>query len=128
VDHANKRIEMERSPNLAPRWAEEYPNVIQHELLRGVEILPLSDVIKTDAIYALTVISGLILTSEEYKGPLSNKLKLNIGRPLDEVEYGGKFLRLVETRRLHALSYQITVSGFIFSVKAPRFEELDNEL
>ncbi len=68
-----------------PQWAEEYPNVIQHGLLKGVKILPLTDLIKIDATFARTTISGLILTSEEYQGSLYNKLKENIGKPLDEV-------------------------------------------
>ena len=68
-----------------PQWTEEYPNLIEQGLLKGVQILPLTDLIKIDATYALTTISGLILTSEEYQGSLYNKLKENIGKPLDEV-------------------------------------------
>ncbi len=68
-----------------PHWAEEYPSVTQHGLLKGVEILPLTDLIKIDATYALNTISGLIFTSEEYQSSLYNKLKENIGKPLDEV-------------------------------------------
>jgi hypothetical protein len=68
-----------------PQWPEEYPNVIQLSLLKGVNILPLTDLIKIDATYAQTTISGLILTSKEYQGTLYNKLKENIGKPLDEV-------------------------------------------
>lgn len=68
-----------------PHWAEEYPNVLEHGLLKGVEILPLTDLIKIDAACAGTIISGLILSSEEYRGSLYYKLKENIGKPLDEV-------------------------------------------
>jgi hypothetical protein len=68
-----------------PQWTEEYPNVIQHGLLKSVKILPLTDLIRIDAIYARTTVSGLILTSEEYQGSLYNKLKDNIGKSLDEV-------------------------------------------
>ena len=68
-----------------PQWAEECPNVIQQGLLKDIEILPLTDLIKIDATYDTTTISGLILTNEEYQGSLYNKLKENIGRPLDEV-------------------------------------------
>jgi hypothetical protein len=69
-----------------PQWAEEDPNVIQQGLLKGVKILPLTDLIKIDATYAMTTISGLLFTSEEYQGSLYNKLKENIGKPLNEVE------------------------------------------
>jgi hypothetical protein len=68
-----------------PQWAEEDPKVIQWGLLEGVKILPLTDLIKIDATYAMTTISGLLFTSEEYQGSLYNKLKENIGKPLNEV-------------------------------------------
>ena len=68
-----------------PNWVEESPNLIEHGLLEGAEILPLKDLIKIDATYAGTVISGLIFTTEEYQGSLCNKLKDNIGKPLEEV-------------------------------------------
>jgi hypothetical protein len=69
-----------------PQWAEEDPNVIRRGLLKDVKILPLTDLIKIDAGYARTTISGLLFTSEEYQGSLYDKLKENIGKPLNEVE------------------------------------------
>jgi hypothetical protein len=68
-----------------PNWAEESPQLIKHGLLKGADILPLTDLIKIDATYAGTVISGLIFSTEEYQGSLYRKLKENIGKPLKEV-------------------------------------------
>ena len=51
-----------------PQWAEEYPKLIEHGLLKSVEILPLTDLIKISASYAGTIITGLILSNEEYQG------------------------------------------------------------
>jgi hypothetical protein len=68
-----------------PHWTEEIPKVIEHGLLKNVEILPLTDLIKIDAAYAGTIISGLIFSREEYQGSLYRKLKENIGKPLEEV-------------------------------------------
>jgi hypothetical protein len=68
-----------------PNWVEESPNLIEHGLLKGAEILPLTDLIKIDAAYAGNTISGLIFSSEEYQGSLYRKLKDNIGKPLEEV-------------------------------------------
>jgi hypothetical protein len=70
-----------------PHWAEESHEVIEHGLLKGAEILPLTDLIKIDAIYAGTMVSGLIFSNEEYRGSLCFKLKENIGKPLDEVAH-----------------------------------------
>jgi len=68
-----------------PNWVEESHELIEHGLLKGAEILPLTDLIKIDAAYAGTTISGLIFSSEEYQGSLYRKLKDNIGKPLEEV-------------------------------------------
>ncbi len=68
-----------------PNWAEESPEMIEHGLLKGAEILPLTDLIKIDATYSGTIISGLIFSNEEYRGCLYYKLKENIGKPLEEV-------------------------------------------
>jgi hypothetical protein len=68
-----------------PHWAEESHEVLEHGVLKSAEILPLTDLIKIDAIYAGTVISGLIFSREEYQGSLYRKLKENIGKPLEEV-------------------------------------------
>jgi hypothetical protein len=68
-----------------PHWVEESDEVIKHGLLKGAEILPLTDLIKIDAAYAGTTISGLIFSREEYQSSLYHKLKNNIGKPLEEV-------------------------------------------
>jgi hypothetical protein len=68
-----------------PHWTEEIPNVDERGILEGVEILPLTDLIKIDATYAGTILSGLIFSREEYQGSLYRKLKENIGKPLKEV-------------------------------------------
>jgi hypothetical protein len=68
-----------------PHWTEELPKVIEHGLLKSVEILPLTDLIKIDAAYAGTIVSGLIFSREEYQDSLYRKLKENIGMPLEEV-------------------------------------------
>ncbi len=68
-----------------PQWAEEFPKIIEHWLLKSVEILPLTELIKIDASYAETSISGVILSNEEYRGSLYYKLKENVGKPLEEV-------------------------------------------
>jgi len=68
-----------------PLWAEDSHEVIEHGLLKGAEILPLIELIKIDATYAGTTISGLIFSTEEYQGSLYNKLRENIGKPLEEV-------------------------------------------
>jgi len=68
-----------------PQWAEESRKVIEHGLLKSVEILPLTDLIKINASYAGTIITGLILSNEEYQGSLYCKLNENIGKPLKEV-------------------------------------------
>jgi len=68
-----------------PNWAEESLEVIDHGLLKGAEILPQTDLIKIDAAYEGTIISGLIFSNEEYRGSLYCKLKENIGKPLEEV-------------------------------------------
>ena len=68
-----------------PQWAEESPKVIEHGLLKSVEILPLTDLIKIKASYAGTIITGLILSNEEYQSSLVCKLNENIGKPLEEV-------------------------------------------
>ena len=68
-----------------PNWVEESPNLIENGLLKGAEILPLTDLIKIEAAYAGNTISGLIFSHEEYQDPLYRKLKDNIGKPLEEV-------------------------------------------
>jgi hypothetical protein len=68
-----------------PQWTEESPRVIEDGLLKSVEMLPLTDLIKINASYAGTIITGLILSDEEYKGSLYCKLNENIGKPLKEV-------------------------------------------
>jgi hypothetical protein len=68
-----------------PSWTEEIPNVIERGILKDVAILPLTDLIKIDATYAGTILSGLIFSKEEYQGSLYHKLKENIGKPLEEV-------------------------------------------
>jgi hypothetical protein len=68
-----------------PQWAEQSPQEIELGLIKGVEMLPLTDLIKIDASYAGTTVSGLILSDEDYRGTLYYKLKENIGKPLGEV-------------------------------------------
>ena len=68
-----------------PNWTEEIPNVIERGILKDVEILPLTDLIRIDATYAGTILSGLMFSREEYQGSLYRKLKENIGNPLKEV-------------------------------------------
>jgi hypothetical protein len=68
-----------------PHWTEEIPHVEERGILEGVEILPLTELIKIDATYAGTILSGLIFSREEYQGSLYRKLKENIGTPLKEV-------------------------------------------
>ena len=68
-----------------PHWAEKSSKLIEHGLLKNVEILPLTDLIKIDASYAGASISGVLLSNEEYRGSLYYKLKENIGKPLEEV-------------------------------------------
>jgi hypothetical protein len=68
-----------------PQWTEESPDVLQQGLLKGVKLLPLTDLIRIDATYAKNTVSGLILTNAEYQGSLYDKLKENIGKPLNEV-------------------------------------------
>jgi hypothetical protein len=68
-----------------PHWTEEIPNVGERGILKSVEILPLTDLIKIDATYAGTTLSGLIFSKEEYQGTLYRKLKENIGKPIEEV-------------------------------------------
>jgi len=68
-----------------PHWTEEFPDLVACGILKSVEILPLTDLIKIDATYEGTILSGLIISREEYQGPLYRKLKENIGKPLEEV-------------------------------------------
>jgi hypothetical protein len=68
-----------------PQWTEEIPHVVERGVLKSVELLPLTDLIKIDATYADTILSGLIFSREEYLGSLYRTLKNNIGKPLDEV-------------------------------------------
>jgi len=68
-----------------PQWTEESPKEVEHGLLKSVEILPLTDLIKIDAVCEGTILSGLIFSMEEYQGSLYRKLKENIGKPLKEV-------------------------------------------
>lgn len=68
-----------------PQWSQESPKAIEHGLLKNAEILPLTDLIKVDAVFAGITISGLIFSNEEYQGSLFRKLKENIGKPLEEV-------------------------------------------
>jgi hypothetical protein len=68
-----------------PQWTKESPQAIGHWLLKGAEIIPITDLIKIDAVSAENTISGLIFSNEEYQGSLFRKLKENIGKPLEEV-------------------------------------------
>ncbi len=68
-----------------PHWTEEIPDVVDRGIIKNVEILPLTDLIKIDTIYAGTILSGLIISREEYQWPLYRKLKENIGKPLEAV-------------------------------------------
>ena len=68
-----------------PHWTEEIPDLVACGILKSVEILPLTDLIKIDAIYEGTILSGLIISREEYQGSLYRKLKENIGKPLEEI-------------------------------------------
>jgi hypothetical protein len=68
-----------------PHWVKKSPEVIEQGLLKGAEILPITNLIKIDATYAGTIISGLIFSNDEYRITLYYKLKENIGKPLDEV-------------------------------------------
>lgn len=68
-----------------PQWTEERSGIIERGVLKGVEILPLTDLIKIDATYAGSIISGLIFSSEAYQWSLYFKLRESIGKPLVEV-------------------------------------------
>jgi hypothetical protein len=68
-----------------PHWTEEIPDVADQGILKSVEILPLTELIRIDATYAGTILSGLIFSREEYQGSLYRTLKENIGKPLAEV-------------------------------------------
>ncbi len=68
-----------------PQWTEKAPKLIEHGLLKNVELLPITDLIRVDASYAGTIISGVILSGEKYRGSLFFKLKESIGKPLEEV-------------------------------------------
>ena len=68
-----------------PNWTEEIPNVVKRGILKSVEILPLTDLIKIDATFAHTILSGLIFSREEYQGSLYRTLKENVGKSLEEV-------------------------------------------
>lgn len=68
-----------------PQWAEEGSTIVESGVLKGVEILPLTDLIKIDASCAGTIISGLIFSTEEYFDSLYYKLRDNIGKQLKEV-------------------------------------------
>lgn len=68
-----------------PQWVKEFPKMNKPGLIKSVEILPLTDLIKIEASCAGTTISGLILSREEYLSSLYSKLKENIGKPLEEV-------------------------------------------
>lgn len=68
-----------------PHWTEEIPTVVECGILKSVEILPLTDLIKIDATCAGTIFSGLIFSKEEYQGSLYRKLKENIGKSLEEL-------------------------------------------
>jgi hypothetical protein len=54
-------------------------------VLKWGKILPLTDLIKIDAAYAGSIISGLIFSNEDYLESLYYKLRENIGKPLVEV-------------------------------------------
>jgi hypothetical protein len=68
-----------------PHWAEKGTGIDEQGILKAVEILPLTDLIKIDATFAGSIISGLIFSNETYQFPLYFKLRENIGRPLVEV-------------------------------------------
>jgi hypothetical protein len=68
-----------------PQWVEEGSGMVEQGVLKEVEILPLTDLIKIDAAYAGSIISGLIFSSEDYLEFLYLKLRENIGKPLVEV-------------------------------------------
>jgi hypothetical protein len=68
-----------------PQWAEEGSGIVERGVLKGVEILPLTDLMKIDASCAGNIISGLMFSNEEYQGSLYYKLKENIGKSLEEV-------------------------------------------
>jgi len=70
-----------------PQWTKECPDVIRQGLLKDVKILATTDVIKIDATYEQSIISGVIFASEDYQRSLYNKLKENIGKTLNEVGY-----------------------------------------
>lgn len=72
-------------PIWPPHWSEENPAVSEYGLLEKVEILPLNELIRIDATWAGTSISGLILANDAYQSSLYCKLKENIGKPLVEV-------------------------------------------
>jgi hypothetical protein len=59
--------------------------MVEQGVLKGVDILPLTDLIKIDASYAGSIISGLIFTSDAYLESLYYKLRENIDKPLVEV-------------------------------------------
>jgi hypothetical protein len=68
-----------------PQWTEVGSGIVERGILKGVEILPLTELIKIDATYAGSIISGLIFSSEAYQLSLYFKLRENIGKPLVEV-------------------------------------------
>ncbi len=68
-----------------PQWAQESSGMIERGVLKGVEIIASTELIKIDAACAGFTISGLIFTSEAYLTSLYYKLRENIGKPLMEV-------------------------------------------
>jgi hypothetical protein len=92
--------------------------VVERGILKSVEILPLTDLIKIDATYKGTILSGLMFSREEYQGSLYRKLKENIGKPLEEVgnievSFWGQFEPVS-----YVQSHQILARWLLFSHKS----------
>ncbi len=68
-----------------PQWTEKSPKSVENWLLKNVQLLPITNLIRVDASYDGKIISGLILSEEDYRSSIYFKLKGNIGKPLEEV-------------------------------------------
>ncbi len=68
-----------------PQWAQKIPYIIEWGLLRSVEILPHTTLIRIDANYAGAVFSGVIISNEDKLESLYLQLKDNVGKSLRDV-------------------------------------------
>ena len=111
-------------PIWPPLWTEGKPTGSEHGLLKNVEILPLNNLIRIDAIYAGGSISGLIIASEEYQTSLYNMLNENIGKSL--VEVGNLEIKLSGHSDRSPMPEEAKVHVATCSLMVARLEEVGN--